>query len=184
MTGIRDSPMRSLLLFFLLGAPLTQAGAGPSAAALFETIDRRLAHMEDVALWKARNHVAVEEVEREKVVLARAKAAAAEQGLDPERIEGFFKAQIAAAKAIQYRYRAELLSHPTDRRSKDLEGEIRPALIRLGDQIVGGIAGYVHEHGGFERSQFAKFDRAITAKHLSERDKQRLFEALLEIRPR
>lgn len=81
-----------------------------AASTLFKTINDRLSYMEDVALFKAVNHLPIEDSVREKKVIANAKTSAASKGLDPDSVEAFFEAQISVAKAIQYRYRADLLS--------------------------------------------------------------------------
>ncbi|NQZ12021.1 MAG: gamma subclass chorismate mutase AroQ [Algicola sp.] len=152
------------------------------ATALFETINQRLGYMTDVALYKAQNQLAIENTKREIVVINSAKASAAEAGLDPARVEAFFKAQISAAKAIQYRYRAELLSQPIERLPLDLNKEIRPALIKLGHQIIEQMAGYVKQHGAFKPEQWAAFLKIVNQQYLSKMDKTRLFEGLLRIR--
>ncbi len=126
-----------LALLFSALTPNTQ-----DAEALFETINQRLSYMKDVGLYKAQNQLAIENVERERVVLNSAKTAAAEKGLDADAVAGFFTAQISAAKAIQYRYRADLLSQPSQRQPLDLNAEIRPGFThawRFNHRANGGL---------------------------------------------
>lgn len=177
--------MKALILGCLLGfSALMSIGASAgnnSAQMLFETINQRLSYMEDVGLYKAQNQLAIENIDREVIVLNSAKAAAASKGLDAERVAAFFSAQISAAKAIQYRYRADLLSAPSDREPLDLNDKIRPALITLGDQIITQMAAYISENGQFKQSQRGQFFRIVDQYYLSKPDKQRLFDGLLQI---
>ena len=132
--------MRSLCTFFLLLISSPQVWAGVTSQDLFSAINERLSYMEDVALFKAQQHLPIENIERENVVLDKAKMSAFKQGLDPDSIEGFFEAQISVAKAIQFRYRADLLFEPSVEKSKNLQNEVRPLLLELGDQIIKNIS--------------------------------------------
>lgn len=77
----------------------------------------------------------IEDIGREQVVIDKASQSAEKVGLNKQSVVGFFEAQISAAKAIQYRYRADLLSQTTSKTPRDLQTVIRPALIKLGKQI-------------------------------------------------
>ena len=159
-----------------------QASADMMPTELFLAINERLGYMEDVALFKAQNHLAIEDVEREKIVIDKAKRAAQAKGLDPDSVEDFFKAQIAVAKAIQFRYRADLLSQPSSRNPRDLKQEVRPQLIRLGDQIIRQMAMYLDAHGAFKPAAFADFEAALTVNYVTTPDKRLLFDALLSVK--
>jgi len=167
---------------FLLMLCSFQAGAGVASVELFETINERLSYMEDVALFKAENHRPIEDVEREKIVIDKAKVFARDRGLDPNSVEYFFKAQISVAKAIQYRYRADILSQPSQHKPKDLQQEVRPSLIRLGDQIIQQMVAYIKTNGSFESIQFSELDAAINVKHIGFLDKRLLFDALQKVK--
>ncbi|WP_256484679.1 chorismate mutase [Endozoicomonas sp. 4G] len=150
---------------------------------IFELINQRLTYMQDVALFKARNHRAVEDLTREKQVLEKALANAQQAGLEPGSITGFFQAQMDAAKAIQYRYRAEWLSaSPENKKHRDLASEVRPRLLELGDQIVIKISEYLEAGGTFESDMQKEFDSTVNVTHLSENDKKKIFESLQMIR--
>jgi chorismate mutase len=174
--------MKTLILCCLFCLSAVTYGAENKAEVLFTTINQRLGYMQDVALYKAQNNLAIENTERELVVLQKAKQAAAAKGLDPLLVAGFFKAQIAAAKAIQYRYRADLLSAPIEKAPLDLNKEIRPALIKLGNQIIEQMGAYIEQHGSFTPSQQNEFFKHVNQIYLSEADKQKLFNGLLKIR--
>ncbi|OUR94976.1 hypothetical protein A9Q81_14530 [Gammaproteobacteria bacterium 42_54_T18] len=169
-------------LFFLLILLPFQAGAEVISEGLFETINERLSYMEDVALFKAENHRPIEDVEREKVVIEKAKVSAHDRGLDPDSVEYFFKAQISVAKAIQFRHRADFLSQPLQHKPKDLQQEVRPSLIRLGDEIIEQMVMYIKTHGSFKSIRFAEFDAVINVKHVAFLDKQLLFKALQKVK--
>ena len=179
-------PLLLIIFFTPVNANSETEGANSetaenSAQALFQTINQRLSYMEDVALYKAINHLPIEDVKREKLVLEKAKQAAKEKGLAPGSIEAFFKTQIAVAKAIQYRYRADLLIQPTNKKPRDLKTEVRPALIRLGDEIILGITNHLKKYGSFDVSNLEKFSKELNVRYVKEKDKEALFEALKKI---
>lgn len=156
--------------------------AGTSNGDVFSSINERLSYMQDVALYKSKNHLPVEDIEREKLVVEKAKLSAFEKGLDPDSIEGFFRAQIAVAKAIQFRYRADFLSNPSIKEPRDLQQEIRPALLCLGNKINHQIRSYIELNGPFESEQYEIFDASIKIKHVTTSDKLLLFEALQKVK--
>lgn len=80
--------------------------------ALGELVNQRLAYMKDVAGYKAQQHLPIEDLAQEARVLASTQAEAERLGLDPLSVRPFILAQMDAAKAIQYRYRADWLAQP------------------------------------------------------------------------
>ena len=174
--------MKKVFLLFLCSFLTLQAQPEVTSLEVFKTINERLSYMEDVATYKANNHIAIEDIQREKIVVEKAKEFGSGLGFEPEIIEDFFYAQISVAKAIQYRYRAELLSHPSNQKPRDLQKVIRPALIRLGNRIMELIAAYCKKYGKFNQAQFTEFKEAITVKYVKEADKELLFRVLLKIK--
>ena len=174
--------MRPLYIFFLLVITSPQVWAEVTAEELFSTINQRLSYMEAVALFKAQKQLPIENIEREKVVLDKAKMSAHKQGLDPDHIEDFFKVQIAVAKAIQFRYRADLLFETSVKKSKDLQNEVRPALLKLGDHIIKKISMYLKNNGSIAPTLFSEFDAAIDIKYVTTSEKKHLFEALCKVK--
>jgi chorismate mutase len=170
------------LFFILIVISSFQVKANTTAEQLFKTINERLSYMEDVALFKALNHKPVEDIHREEIVLVKAKESAGQYGLDAEQVEGFFQAQIAVAKAIQYRHRADWLAQPINRQPRDLQTVIRPALLTLGNQINTQIAEYIKQNGPLTSEQFGTLDKAINVKYVNEADKKLLFNALMGIK--
>ena len=156
--------------------------AASTAQELYSTINLRLSYMEDVALYKNNNNKAIEDKERELIVIKSASLLAEKEGLDQESVIAFFSAQISVAKAIQYRYRADLLSKPTDQEPRNLDSVIRPALIKLGKDINIEIARYLRDGGVFPQQEFQVFERTVNSRYLTRADKEMLFNALTKIR--
>ncbi len=155
--------------------------ANPTPSELFSTLNLRLSYMEDVALYKANNNKPIEDIGREQVVISKASQSAENVGLNKQSVVGFFEAQISAAKAIQYRYRADLLSQATSKTPRDLQKVIRPALIKLGKQINTELALYLNEGGKLTLQDWEAFKVALDSRYLSDADKQVLFKALSQI---
>ncbi len=172
----------TLLACALLLSSLVNGAENETARALFLAIGERLAYMEDVALYKAQNHISVEDIEREVVVVENAKLLAVTHGLNAESMELFFLAQIDAAKAIQYRYRAEALTRGLPGRSVDLNSAIRPALDRLGSEIVRLFAEFLREGNTLDENYRESFTAALSSPHLSAADKDALFDSMRQVR--
>ena len=100
--------------------------------------DERMALMPAVAAFKWQNQAAIADPERERVVAERAGQAARAMGLEPAGVQGFFEAQILAARetqaALHERWRAGGFHFPTPLPS--LERDIRPQLDRLTVQLL------------------------------------------------
>ncbi|MDD9894293.1 MAG: gamma subclass chorismate mutase AroQ [Gammaproteobacteria bacterium] len=168
------------LLLVLCFWPCLAASA--TELGIFQLINERLNYMTDVALYKKQNNLPVEDLAREQIVIANAVAAAASQGLQGESIELFFATQIGVAKAIQFRSLANWISEPATGTAPDLLTEIRPALSRLGDEIVMKLAEFIAAGNLISEVQRASFHREITAENLSLADNDRLFNSLLLVR--
>ncbi|WP_428460651.1 chorismate mutase [Photobacterium makurazakiensis] len=173
--------MKKILLLSTLLLTSLSVHANPQAEALFQTINDRLSYMEDVALFKANNHLAIEDIEREEVVLNNAVKSAGDYGLAPQQVKDFFAAQVSVAKAIQYRHRADWLSQPANNEPRDLKTVIRPALLTLGNQINEQLSDYVKHHGQITAEQSDLFNQVITIKYVSNDDKSMLFNALKKV---
>ncbi|WAH61795.1 gamma subclass chorismate mutase AroQ (plasmid) [Pseudomonas silvicola] len=75
-------------------------------------INQRLSYMRRMWPTEVANHLAIEDLPQEEKVLASAVQQAEKLGLAGESVKPFVQAQMDAAKAIQYRYRADWLSTP------------------------------------------------------------------------
>lgn len=148
---------------------------------LFSTIDQRLSFMEQVALFKAQNGLAIEDLEREAIVIQDSKRAAQVAGLDPTSVEEFFRAQIALAKIIQYRYRALWLSQPSDVESVDLDGIVRPRLSQLGDEIIALLAEMASTGKLIEAQHRVRFHELVQQRFVEDDETNLLFDALQKV---
>ncbi|MCL9780844.1 chorismate mutase [Vibrio sp. S4M6] len=175
--------VRQLFVFLLIFATPFAFAAGNSST-LFQNINHRLGYMKDVALYKAQKHLQIEDTAREAVVIQKAQAQAKEIGLNPTSVKAFFVAQISAAKAIQYRYRADWLTDPAALNAKplNLKTQVRPALITLGDQILSQIKAHLEQSGPFKNNEREQFVNSITVKNLTEADKNNLYNGLMKVR--
>lgn len=97
--------------------------------AVLDLIARRQSFMGPVGWWKRDRGLPIEDLEREEVVISRSRDRAVALGLDPSASEEFFRWLIGWAKALQ---------EEGDPRTFDLEleNEVRPELLRLGDRIL------------------------------------------------
>lgn len=147
---------------------------------VYTLINQRLSYMKDVAGYKEQNHLAVEDLVQEAKVLISSVCEAQKLDLDEESVRPFLQVQMDAAKAIQYRYRADWLLEPEeDWQPKPLE-QIRYELSVLNIQILGSVSSMLKTGGIFnDKSDFmATVDQA----HLTESNKHKLWVALTGIR--
>lgn len=172
----------SIILIACLCMSAGNSAEPATPLSLFRLINERLAYMEDVALYKAQNRIPIEDIEREQSVLLDAKQLAENLGIVPDSMESFFRAQINAAKAIQYRFRAELLTQDLPSHSINLESEIRPALDRLGLDIITLFAALLEGDVTIIEEHRALFLDSLQVRLLADTDRSTLFDAMLEVR--
>ncbi len=162
-------------LFFsltALAAPVKQ----PDVATL---INQRLAYMKDVAGYKAAHHLPIEDLVQEDKVLASSVKEAESLGLDGDSVRPFVQAQMDAAKAIQYRYRADWLATPdADWQPAPLD-QVREKIGALSSEVLQGISAQLHRGDRF--TQQHAFIKSLNQPHLSEADKLRLWKALQRV---
>ncbi len=145
---------------------------------LISLINHRLAFMKDVAGNKAVHHQAIEDLTQEQNVLDATLAQAQQKGIDPTSIKPFIVAQMDAAKAIQYRYRADWLSVPENNwQPKDLK-IVRAEISQLSSEIIDRIASELYQHRNLSDISSEKFMNIINQKNLSKADKLKLLNTL------
>jgi len=105
-------------------------------AALVSLIDLRLALMPAVAAAKETAGLPVADPAQEDRVIARVRTRARARDLSPESVEALFRAQLAAARAIQETYLAQAPGERPAVPTLDLQHEARPALAAISDAIV------------------------------------------------
>jgi chorismate mutase-like protein len=101
---------------------------------LVDRIARRFELMPAVAAWKRAHARPIDDPDREAQVLERAQERARARALEPSGVRRLFEVQIELAKAIERRV---IDGSPT---LLDLDGELRPLLSRIGDEIVAALA--------------------------------------------
>lgn len=152
---------------------------------LFERMNQRLSFMKDVAAYKWINNLPVEDTLRERVVIKSAVESAQKAGLCDKSTSLFFQTQIDIAKEIQTSWHEEWAHNgfPDSTKIIDLNKEIRPELIRLGDEIIQGI---IETKPLFHKSNREKLEplilSSITVEHVSDEVKIELLNALFEIK--
>lgn len=147
---------------------------------VYTRINQRLSYMKDVAGYKEKNHLAVEDLIQEAKVLTSSVCEAQKLGLDEVSVRPFLQVQMDAAKAIQYRYRADWLLEPErDWQPTPLE-QIRSELSVLNIQILGSVSSMLKTGGIFnDKSDFMAI---VDQTHLTESNKHKLWVALTRIR--
>jgi chorismate mutase len=145
-------------------------------------INARLGYMKDIAGYKAENHLPVEDRIQEEKVLNNAMTEAESLGLSGESIKPFMVAQINAAKAIQYRYRADWLSQPEkDWQPKPLD-KVRPHIGVLSTQILEQIAKELKTCERAEMGNKEKFLNILRQHNLKDADVEALFSTFNQIK--
>jgi len=181
-----------LLVFLCLLMSPINAASSPVNILEFERllslVDQRLQLMQNVAAYKYANHIAIENKQREKVVLASAIASARKLQLDPATLEPFFRLQIEVAKKIQKgwidSWKAEGVVPASKNITADLKTEIRPALIVLGAQLVEQLPLALPELNGADNfDQYLQtVDAALTTHFVTPEMKRQILQSLLQIR--
>lgn len=142
-------------------------------------INQRLFYMKSVAGYKANNHLAIEDLSQEAKVLSSSVIEAEKMGLEGESVKPFIQAQMDAAKAIQYRYRADWLSVPeNDWQPEPLE-EVRSKISVLNTAILTSISIKLTTEAKF--TDESAFMKEVVQEHLKNSDKERLWNALKKI---
>ena len=170
-----------LLAFYFAFSPSLLASES-ELARLLDLVNERLQLMKDIAAYKFVNNVDIENTQREEIVLKRVLVGAQENQLNPESVEAFFRLQIQLAKEVQKAW----IKHWEVNRggasanlvAADLNAEIRPKLISLGDQIIHQIPRALPELHGTERfaSNLQEINQAITNPYVSNSRKQQLLD--------
>ncbi|WP_413723134.1 chorismate mutase [Sodalis sp. RH23] len=169
--------------FFMAGAVFASSVSTVTVPHLSSAINQRLLVMKDVAGYKAEHHLPVEDLARERKVVASAQEDALAQGLDPQSVLPFIQAQMDVAKAIQYRYLADWLSSPEPSWQPRSLDEVRGAIADQ-DKVILNSIGQRLLAGGFSEADKAEMYNLLHAPHLSDADRHRLVDALVKIKRR
>jgi cyclohexadienyl dehydratase len=141
-----------------------------AATDLVDLMARRFAFMPLVAELKARRGQPIEDREREREVVSAAATSARRLGLPERAVAELFGVLIELSKAVQLRQR-----EPS---TLDLGGQIRPALIEIGDRILTALA-RARAEGRLERLALA--DLELLSPWLTGPERERVLGALRAI---
>ncbi len=150
-------------------------------ASLGKLINERLSWMKDVAGAKAQHHQPIEDLAQEQKVLERAVIDAESLGLNGESVKPFIQAQMDAAKAIQYRYRADWLAAPEANWQPRPLDEVRKQISELSDRILRKVAERLKASGMLSDADKEEFMRTVQQHNLTGRDKARMWQAMESI---
>lgn len=142
-------------------------------------INQRLSYMKDVAGYKANNHLAIEDLPQEAKVMSSSVLEAEKLGLDGESVKPFVQAQMDAAKAIQYRYRADWLSVPENGWQPEPLDQVRSKISVLNTDIFTGITASLTR--GDVLTDKTDFIKVLDQAHLKSGDKERLWYSFKQI---
>ena len=166
----------------IIGQEYGNANEDHNLTALAKLINTRLEYMQSVAAYKWENRLAIEDIAREKVVINASQEAAHNVGLDSLSTRLFFELQISLAKKIQqYWFNRWEEAYEKPPNFKDLQQEIRPELIRLGDEIITQIHRSNVQQSLNEQNKEVFID-LITVEGLLKNDRLMLFEQLIIIK--
>jgi len=180
--------LTTLLLFLLAAASgAASAFADPDAdvRAVFQSMQDRLRLMQDVAAWKHARNAPVVDAEREQQVLEATVRQAGELGIDAASARQLFSLQIRLAVRVQESFIADWRAGaPPPAQVRDLAGELRPQLDRIGAELLRAIYLALPE---LQRPDFAARygaqARIVEAPGVTEADRRELTKALGLLRP-
>ena len=159
-----------LITLVVIATPMV--GVANDRNSIEDTIAARLALMKPVAHSKWVTSRAIEDTDREKVVIEQAVISGLQHGITTDSTTTFFKAQIEAGKAIQRFWFNIWRDEPPEGLAPVLTTAVRPQLLELGDQILSQL-------GADKRSlTFIRFQEATQIEGLSLAHQQTLFQAL------
>ena len=149
---------------------------------LIHLVNERLSYMKDVAGSKALNHQPIEDLLQEEKVLETTLSQATKKGIDPISLRPFIVAQMDAAKAIQYRYRADWLAQPEMNWQPEDLNQVRTHISKLSAEIIDSIADELYKIGNLDHYSDESYMEFLNHKNLSRTDKSLLLRTLSQIR--
>ena len=161
-----------LITLLMIATPIV--GVASDHDNIEQAIAARLALMKPVAHSKWATGRAIEDTDREKVVIEQAVISGLQYGITTDSTTTFFEAQIEAAKAIQRYWFSVWQDEPPEGLAPNLTATIRPQLLELGDQILSQLS-------DTRSLPFARFQKATQIEGLSLAHQQALFQALAGI---
>lgn len=176
MSGKYSGTLLLLTVLFFSATATAVPAQNDDVASL---VNQRLSYMKQVAGYKAKNQLAIEDLRQEEKVLAVSLDEAERLGLKRESVKAFVQAQMDAAKAIQYRYRADWLSVPENDCQPDSLEQIRTKISILNTRILTTISDTLMKGESFAGKD--DFLNALNQINLHNDDKERLWYSMKEI---
>ena len=175
----------ALLICAAFALPQKGLAQASQEEALLELIAARLTVMREVAAFKYGKDLAVEDKEREAVVLAKSREKAEALGLDGTSVIPFFQQQIEAAKAIQNCWigRWQSGSAKAPRFPRDLKTELRPQLIEIGAQINSTLAAAITDGTPLDNKALAAARPLLAVDCLPQEDADAVLQSLYGVKP-
>ena len=179
----------TILFLFLLAAP---CGAAPAFAdpnadvrVVFQLVQERLRLMQDLAAWKHARNAPIVDAAREQQVLEATVRQASDLGIDAGSARRLFSLQIQLAVRVQESFIADWRAGArAPAQVRDLAGELRPQLDRIGADLLHAIYLALPE---FQRQDFAarygEQARTVEAPGVTDADRSELTKALGLLRP-
>ncbi|EAU6964642.1 chorismate mutase [Salmonella enterica] len=152
-----------------------------SLGALSTVLNERMLLMKEIAAYKMKHHLPIDDFTREQNVFAEAEKEAKNNGLDPHSIIPFISSLMEASKAIQYRYLAQWRTGPEPSFPIQTLSVSRQRIRQLDNQLVIIISqrlmvgAFSHEDMVWLRAQF-------NAPNLNESDISDVLAALSLVR--
>lgn len=178
-----------LLVILLVLSPITFANSElMPATKLFQLMNQRLSYMKDVAAYKYKRNMSTFDKKREKVVLTAAVHKAAVANIKAQSVRPFFQAQMNAAVGVENAW-VKYWQHnglPKTERIRSLTKVVRPALIKLDDQIIKQLklAMPLLKDQKYQAELYHKFEQSINVQYVSQKDKWQLWKSLHNVQAR
>ncbi|MCL7998666.1 chorismate mutase [Brucella sp. 21LCYQ03] len=173
--------LRSLPASFLFLTLSIAAGHASDIQPLSHLINERLSHMQNVALFKEANHIPIEDLAQEARVIEQSAERAHALGLDPQSVKSFINIQMKAAKAVQYRYRADWLFKSESLDAPETLDNDRKQIAALGNELLELIADRLKKGVTIEESDQDYFVKSLSDYNLRQDEKIQLFNALRRV---
>lgn len=170
-----------LCSLLMCSSTFADAVTSVSLGALSTALNERMLLMKEVAAYKMKHHLPIEDFAREQNVFAEAEEEAKNNGLDPHSIAPFIRSLMDASKAIQYRYLAQWQSgsepsfpiqtlSTSRQRIRQIDNQL---LIIISQRLM--VGAFSHEDMVWLRAQF-------NAPNLNESDISDMLAALSLVR--
>ena len=163
----------------VLAAPLSFAKTTDED--IYILINKQLAYMEKMALYKEKNRLCIENPSLERYIQEGMKTYADKVGLDDETLHKYYLEQFVAGKSMQYRARADYLDRTDGKKVTDLYTVIRPELENLSEQFTQAMVDFLKEGNEIDEDSYEFFSDILDNPYLAEVEKERMFTALRKI---